>query len=218
MVSVWNLLNLVLAGAGLGVVAERRVVPTSLGFPVELAIGGAVLPATIDRLTPRSCRLIVDLAAAGRPLSPGVAGTVDALRRGGETSVLPVALAALGDGSAEFDFVALRPDHFRLIVSILYPGSDALDAFRSGRRRHKSILGGIARILAWGVTEPFRAFGLLAAEARLRRRAAAGRRRRGRPRRGAARAFRGLRAGPRPCGGPRLCGGPRPRCGQRRAG
>ncbi len=188
VVSLWNFLNLLLAGAGLGVVSERRAVAKPLGRPAELAIGTTIVPVKIDAITVRGCTLSAEPGAIPARLGRGTVGILAVPRRAGNAGeprshlgshaaqTLPVALAAApGDGGASFTFPQLKAEHYRLIAATLHPGSEGLEAFRAKRRRHKSILGGIATFVRWGLVEPLRGFAYLGrhiADARASRAAA----------------------------------------------
>ncbi len=163
VVSLWNFLNLLLAGAGLGVVSERKSVPKPLGRAAELAIGTVIVPVKIDRITVRGCTVSAEPGAIPARLTKGTVGILNAPRRPGHPAqTLPVALAGPpGEGAATFTFPHLKAEHYRLIAATLHPGSEALESFRSKRRNHKSIVGGIVDITRWGVTEPVRGLAFL---------------------------------------------------------
>ena len=164
VVSLWNFLNLLLAGAGLGVVSERRAVPVKLGRAAELAIGTVIVPVRIDAIDVRGCTVSAEAGAIPARLPRGTVGILNVPRRPGQAAqTLPVALAgAPADGAATFSFPHLKAEHYRLIVATLHPGSEALEAFRARRRNHKSILGGVADFVRRGLTEPVRGFAFLA--------------------------------------------------------
>ncbi len=163
VVSLWNFLNLLLAGAGLGVVSERRVVAKPLGRAAELAIGTTIVPVKVDAITVRGCTLSVEPGAIPARLNKGTVGILAVPPRAGHPAqTLPVALAGLsGEDVATFTFPHLKAEHYRLIAATLHSGSEALDSFRSKRRNHKSILGGIADFTRWGLVEPIRGFAYL---------------------------------------------------------
>ena len=164
VVSLWNFLNLLLAGAGLGVVSERRAVRKPLGRSAELAIGTTIVPVKVDAITVQGCTLSAEPGAIPTRLGKGTVGVLAVLPHPGHPAqTLPVSLAgAPADGIADFTFPHLKAEHYRLIAATLHPGSEALDAFRSKRRNHKSILGGIADFIRWGLVEPVRGFTFLA--------------------------------------------------------
>ncbi|WP_237479583.1 UDP-forming cellulose synthase catalytic subunit [Lichenibacterium dinghuense] len=163
VVSLWNFLNLLLAGAGLGVVSERRAVAKPLGRPAELAIGTTIVPVKIDAISVRGCTLSAEPGAIPARLGRGTVGILAVPRRPGHPAqTLPVALdGPPGDGIAAFTFPQLKAEHHRLIAATLHPGSEALEAFREKRRNHKSILGGVAAFVRWGLVEPLRGFAFL---------------------------------------------------------
>ncbi|WP_245572860.1 UDP-forming cellulose synthase catalytic subunit [Lichenihabitans psoromatis] len=164
VVSGWNFFNLLLSGAALGVVSERKTNRTPIKRVAELAVGTAIVPVLIIDVSTGGCRVEVEEGLIPRHLQKGAAGILDVpLRKEGTgTQTLPVELIRRGveDGESyyEFEFKNLRADNYRLLVDLMYAGSDGLEAFRSKRRRQKSIFGGIFGFFRWGLTEPVRGF------------------------------------------------------------
>ena len=161
VVSLWNFLNLLLAGAGLGVVSERRVETASLNRAAELAIGTVIVPVTIASISPRRCEITAEPGAIPSHLPRGTVGILNVPKRADRSAqTLPVSLSTANGGPegrrAAFDLPALRGEHLRLIAATLHSGSEALDAFRARRRGHKSILGGILTFARWGMVGPVR--------------------------------------------------------------
>ncbi len=56
----------------------------------------------------------------------------------------------------------MNPGRYRALADLIYDDAAPLRAFLDGRRRHKNLLAGSLRFLAWGVLEPVRAFGYAA--------------------------------------------------------
>ena len=166
VVSLWNFFNLLLAGAALGVVSERRVIPRSLNRPAEIAIGTVIVQVRIDTISTSGCSVSAEAGGIPARLPKGTVGILNVPKRAGHAAqTVPVTLEFANGGDdglrADFGFPSLKAEHYRLIASTLHPGSDTLEAFRAKRRNHKSILGGIGSFVHWGLTEPFRGFAFL---------------------------------------------------------
>ena len=164
VVSGWNGFNLLMTGAALGVVSERRTSREPIRRQAELAVGTAIVPVTIVDITTAGCEIVADEGLIPRHLSKGAAGILDVpLRKTGTGSrTIPVVLSHRGTDTDRpvvvFDFPNLRAEHYRLIADLMYSGSDALEAFRAKRRHQKSILAGMFGFVRWGLTEPVRGF------------------------------------------------------------
>ncbi len=178
VVGLWCLFNLVVAGAALGVVAERRRSETHASLPTarsaRLDLGSETVAVTVERAAAETCILRRRDGAAWGGRAPCLrhpdARARCRPRRAGPPSRSPVRAAR---GSSHRDgrgADARRRLHFgrpdlRRSGARCAPSS-------SGRRRHDNLLTGSLRLLGWGVTEP-------CARRRLRRRRSAptGRRR-----------------------------------------
>ncbi len=163
VVSLWNFFNLLLSGAALGVVSERRATRTTLNRRAEIAIGTAIVPVTITDVSTGGCRVLAEAGAIPRHLGRGAAGILNVPLRANADAfqTLPVVLNNKGAEDAGvqtfgFEFPSLKADHYRLLVELMYPGSEALEAFRARRRHQKSIIGGVIGFIRWGFVEPVR--------------------------------------------------------------
>lgn len=158
VVGLWCLFNLIIAGAALGVVAERRQPERSHSLPVRrravASVGGAVFEAIVERASAEGCRLRRCDGSAW-PAATEMGRIVLA-----EAACGPLAFRRVGDPSGEtcdVIFTATGPALFRGLAELMYGDVTALRAFLAGRRRHQNLLSGSLRFLAWGITEPVRA-------------------------------------------------------------
>ncbi|MCJ2032793.1 UDP-forming cellulose synthase catalytic subunit [Methylobacterium sp. J-068] len=178
VVGLWCLFNLVIAGVALGVVAERRQPERCPSLPVSrrgrVAIGGQSFAVEVQRASSDGCTL---RRADGAPWPAAVTdlGTLDLQPRrdGAALAPLPFRPRAAAKGEVcPVAFEAMHSGTYRTLAELMYGDAAPLRDFLQGRRRHKTLLGGSLRFLAWGITEPVRAFGCAARAARAARPAA----------------------------------------------
>ncbi|WP_267426897.1 UDP-forming cellulose synthase catalytic subunit [Methylobacterium sp. GC_Met_2] len=161
VVGLWCLFNLVIAGAALGVVAERRQPERSHSLPVKrravASVGGAVFEVMVERASAEGCRLHRCDGSAW-PVSAG-AGSVGRIVLA-EAACGPLTFrqgSGLSGETWDVTFTDSGPAMFRSLAELMYGDVSALRAFLSGRHRHENLLSGSLRFLVWGVTEPVRA-------------------------------------------------------------
>ncbi|GJD61169.1 hypothetical protein [Methylobacterium frigidaeris] len=58
-------------------------------------------------------------------------------------------------------FAPLAPAQYHTVAGLMYGDAGALRGFLKGRRRHRDLLTGTLRFLAWGIAEPMRALSYL---------------------------------------------------------
>jgi len=166
VVAMWNLFNMLLAGAALGVVSERRAFRILVDRSADLAIGSAIAPARLVDISYGGCAVMVSGASLVQPLRQDVAAILNVqIERDGKLAhTLPVRVASWtqmgSDYRIGFAFGALKRRHFEVVHAIMYPDVVELDARRERRRVTRGILVNVALILKWGVSEPVRGIGL----------------------------------------------------------
>ncbi|WP_407529722.1 UDP-forming cellulose synthase catalytic subunit [Methylobacterium oryzisoli] len=168
VVGLWNLFNLLTAGAALGVCAERRQTEKAPSLPISrrgvLALEGRVLDVGIERVSAEGCTIRL---AAGQ-LAPGaghrpMAGqlTVEPVAGARADGSLPVTLVQVTrtreDALCRLSFGALRSRDYPALAGLMYGDSDAMQRFQLRRRRHKDLLSGLLQFAWWGLVEPLRA-------------------------------------------------------------
>ncbi|KAB1073707.1 UDP-forming cellulose synthase catalytic subunit [Methylobacterium planeticum] len=186
VVGLWNLINVIKAGAALGVTAERRQVETTPSLAVDrqavLTLNGLAIDVRVERVSAERCRLRMDAIVPMRRGDDSSAGllAIVPLREGqgpsaasGTWPTIPVVLSGstpVGEETlCECRFERLRPqDHFAL-ADLMYGDAGAMTRFQARRRRHKNLFAGTAQFIWWGVTEPFRALSYAVAGLRTRR-------------------------------------------------
>lgn len=161
VVGLWCLFNLVIAGAALGVVAERRQPERCPSLPVKrdarVSLGGETFPVTVERSAADGCSLRrTDGAPWDASAEGGTAGTLSPIGSAFEPLSFRMRSDAQGD-LRNVTFALPDPASYRGLAELMYGDVAPLRAFLAGRRRHKNLLSGSLRFLAWGATEPVRA-------------------------------------------------------------
>ncbi len=166
VVGLWNTFNLLIAGAGLGAVAERRQPDRHPRLGVERAgfihAGGAATPVRIVDVSAGGVGVVVDGVLPEAFKKDEALLTVEPM---GEIvrrdEPLPVNFrhVTTRDGRTVYgyEFGELRGRDYYVHADLMYADSDALPRFLMGRRRHKNMLLGLLQFLYWGVSEPPRA-------------------------------------------------------------
>ncbi len=160
VVGLWCGFNLVIAGVGLGVVAERRqderVPSLPVGRPALAAIGdgqGSVrIPVTIERMSAEAATL---RRTDGAPWPAMAEGGL--LHAAAGPALRFTLRAALAPDLRVVAFAPLAPAQYHTVAGLMYGDAGALRAFLAGRRRHRDLVTGSLRFLAWGIAEPARA-------------------------------------------------------------
>ncbi len=166
VVALWNFFNLVMSAAALGVVSERRTMRMPVDRPAEVALGGAIVPATVLDVSYGGCRVSVPMERLTQPIVVGTAGVLDVrlVREEGAQS-LPVKVTNWteenGATQIGFAFGKLKRRHYQAIADLMFQDASQIAAFRLGRRKRRGILFGVYTFLKWGVLGPGRGGKLL---------------------------------------------------------
>jgi cellulose synthase (UDP-forming) len=171
VVAIWNLFNLLMSAASLGVISERRAFRAPLERPVDVAIGSAILPGKALDVSYGGCRVSLPADRLNMTVVEGAPAVIDVrLRAGGGAQSFPVVVSNVHthDEVVEigFAFGKLKRRHYQAIGDLMFGDVKELAAFRAGRRRRHGILHGVATFFSWAFMGPPRGFRLLAAEAR----------------------------------------------------
>ncbi|KMO27329.1 cellulose synthase [Methylobacterium variabile] len=168
VVGLWNLFNLLTAGAALGVCAERRQLERTPSLAVnrrgQLTLGGRAVDVAIERVSAEACtvRMPAALLAAGAGHRP-VAGTLTVVPVAGArpAGALPVILGPVtrtgADAVCRLAFGSLRTQDYVALAGLMYGDAEAMRRFQLRRRRHKDLLTGTLQFVWWGLVEPVRA-------------------------------------------------------------
>lgn len=168
IVAMWNLINLGLAGAGLGVVAERRELRRNQRLPVRRhgLLRQGKRTWTVILLDASSGGVSIQFADHEPDIDPdsGWAGEIE-VRRGGRPVSFPVTIRSVRDfdGTNVFGFAYPErlPETFMAIAEIMYSDQAVLQERIARRQVRLDILRGTWRFAVWSLTESFRATGYL---------------------------------------------------------
>ena len=157
----WNALNLVIAGAALGAVTERRELRRTQRLDVErqglLISGGAEVSVIIEDVSTGGARVrtldgVLPIRREGEALGTLV---VDKVRSDVPVrSISAIVRRINADGADDLyglQFIQVSPVQMRLVADLMYGDFAVLDRVRSARRRHKGILAGSFQFLVWSI-------------------------------------------------------------------
>jgi cellulose synthase (UDP-forming) len=168
VVAMWNFFNLMLSGAALGVVSERRTHRAAVNRPAFLATGAALVPATVLDASYGGCQISLPADALGQPLAVGAPAVIDVTltRADVPAQSVPVIVAHCrnegGTMRIGFRFAQLKRRHYQAVADLMYGDAAEIQNFRVGRRGQRGIWHGVSTFVRWGVTEPGRGLTLLA--------------------------------------------------------
>jgi cellulose synthase (UDP-forming) len=183
VVAMWNFFNLMMSGAALGVISERRTHRATVNRPAFLATGAALVPATVLDASYGGCQISVMADALAQPMAVGAPAVLDVTLTRADTPAqsVPVLVAHCrkeGDMMLiGFRFAKLKRRHYQAVADLMYGDAAGIQNFRAGRRRPRGIWHGVYTFINWGGTGPGRGLTLLARQFRdwrAERRAAAG--------------------------------------------
>ncbi|MCZ4290592.1 UDP-forming cellulose synthase catalytic subunit [Hoeflea alexandrii] len=168
IVAIWNFLNLLLAGAGLGVVAERRELRRNQRLPIRrhglLRQGGRTWDVILCDAS--SGGVSVQFPEHEPDIDPESdwAGEIE-VRRAGRPVSFPVTIRSVreieGTNMFGFAFPQRMPQTFMAIAEIMYSDQKPLQDRITRRQVRIDILSGTVRFARWSIVESFRAMGYL---------------------------------------------------------
>jgi cellulose synthase (UDP-forming) len=168
-VMAWNGVNLVIAGAALGAVSERRVLRHFQRIDVRrhgiLISGNAEVPVIIEDVSTGGARVRTIDGALTLQRDGETLGTlvVDQVRS--EISVRSLsAVIRRADAQTSGDlyglqFIQVTPMQMMLVADLMYGDFMVLDELRRARRQSKGIFGGSLQFLAWSLRYSLGSFG-----------------------------------------------------------
>lgn len=171
VVGAWNTFNMIIAGAALGAVAERRQPDRHPRLGIDrkgvLDIAGEKYPVAIRDVSAGGCSLQPAEGADASWIKDGLRGRLWVEPLGSivrdETLSLELKHVGTRDGKplCGFEFVDILPSEYYVLADLMYADSEALPTFLRSRRKHKSVFAGTGQFIFWGIVEPFRAFAYL---------------------------------------------------------
>ena len=166
VVGLWNGFNLLIAGAALGAVAERKQVDRHpcLGIDRQgsVRIDGVDYPVRVKNVSAGGC----GVAFEGDPphiVADKTRGVLSIVPAGHIISQETIQIvfkrqAEVQEGIFGAEFENMDPQAYYALADLMYGDSDALPRFLAGRRKHKNIFAGSFEFVRWGLFEPIRAF------------------------------------------------------------
>jgi cellulose synthase (UDP-forming) len=159
-----------IAGAALGVVAERRELRGTPRLAIarcgKISFDGHVADAAIENVSAGGCAIRVGASAFiedslhfGKP-----GGRLAVLRADGQGYMQTIAVVPTRvERDGETVIIGLRFDEpatadYLVLADLMYGEAEALAKFLAARRKHMGLLRGIMVFLGWSLCEPFRAF------------------------------------------------------------
>lgn len=168
IVAIWNFLNLLLAGASLGVVAERRELRRNQRLPIRrhglLRQGGRTWDVILCDAS--SGGVSVQFPEHEPDIDPesGWAGEIE-VRRAGRPVCFPVTIRSVrelkGTNVFGFAFPERMPQTFMAIAEVMYSDQKPLQERINRRQVRIDILRGTVRFARWSIVESLRAIGYL---------------------------------------------------------
>ena len=169
VVGGWNIFNLLLMGAALGVVAERRQLRSSqrvsIERPAEIIYGDRVIPARIDDVSIAGARILAP-ANVLRQIKPGEQivmrfQPLAAL----PSNELPLTVRSVvrdeGGVALGSEFSVIDPRQYELVADLVFANSDEWVRFQSRRRKDISVLRGIVEFVSLALFQTFRGLSYL---------------------------------------------------------
>ena len=169
VVGGWNIFNLILMGAALGVVAERRQMRTSqrvsIERPVEIIYGDRAIPAKIDDVSIAGARVLVP-ANFSRQIEVGD----EIVMRFQPLAALPsneltLTVRAITHEDAGIalgsSFTVVDPKHYELVADLVFANSDEWVRFQASRRHDIGVIRGVVEFLSMAAYQTVRGLSYL---------------------------------------------------------
>ena len=167
VVGLWNLFNMMIAGAALGAVAERKQPDRH----PRLTVNRKGVFTTGDTKIDVAITSVSAGGVAIRPISshavdfePGVTTgrlSIEAIGTLAGYCSMPMKFVhksgPLGAEVYGFEFETFDPAEYYVLADLMYGDSDALPAFLATRRKQKNVFLGSGQFIWWGISEPIRA-------------------------------------------------------------
>jgi cellulose synthase (UDP-forming) len=167
VVGLWNTFNMLIAGAALGAVAERKQPDRHPRLHISrrgaLEVGGHSAPVSIIDVSAGGCSIRPDALLPFDVQLGETAGrlTIEPMGVIVKSESIPVVFrhtSIKGDKVAYgLEFGDIAPNEYYVLADLMYADNEALPNFLMSRRKHKNLFAGTGRFMWWGLTEPIRA-------------------------------------------------------------
>ncbi|XWN31770.1 MAG: UDP-forming cellulose synthase catalytic subunit [Devosia sp.] len=169
VVGGWNLFNLLLMGAALGVVAERRQLRQSqrvaINRPAEIIYGDRVIPAKIDDVSISGARILVP-ANVLRQIKPGEQIIMRFQPMAPLASnELPLTVRSVvrdeGGVALGSEFAVVDPRQYELVADLVFANSDEWVRFQGSRRKDIGVVRGVVEFISLAIFQTVRGLSYL---------------------------------------------------------
>lgn len=172
VVGAWNTFNMLIAGAALGSVAERKQPDRHPRLMIArkgvFHVDGLKIPVAIDNVSAGGCALrpLEDSPSLGWKIGETEGRLwVEPMGEVIKDETIPITLKHVTSQKGQplygFEFPELKAPEYYVLADLMYADSDALPRFLKSRRVHKNVFAGTWQFIFWGAAEPFRAFSYL---------------------------------------------------------
>ncbi|WP_108658756.1 UDP-forming cellulose synthase catalytic subunit [Acuticoccus kandeliae] len=177
VVGGWNLFNILLMGAALGVVAERRQLRSSqrvaIDRPAEIIYGDRVIPAKIDDVSIAGARILVP-ANVLRQIKPGEQIIMRFQPMAPLASnELPLTVRSVvrdeGGVALGSEFAVVDPRQYELVADLVFANSDEWVRFQATRRKDIGVIRGVVEFISLAIFQMVRGLSYLVTTAAPRR-------------------------------------------------
>jgi cellulose synthase (UDP-forming) len=167
IVGAWNLLNLVIAGAALGVISERpndvAGIELDTKMDVELTFAQESFRGTVIRASSAGATITIPKGAA-HALRRGDYGrlTLRAPPQGMIVTSLPTTVAIQPTLDQQSLVLKFSPEahHYPVIAELILSDLSDVRRARRAKQKRRNMLVGTAVLLRWAIVSPFTALGL----------------------------------------------------------
>jgi cellulose synthase (UDP-forming) len=172
VVGLWNAFNMVIAGAALGCVAERREPRRHPRLAIDrtgtLSTKDGDIPVIIRDVSAGGCSVVPIGSLSELPtITDGTDGRLSIEPRGTMvgTHSLPAIVRHMSGTSDNIrygvQFGEIGAVEYYVLADLMYGEPEAIKKFLASRRKHKNVIVGTLTFMRWGFVEPFRAFAYL---------------------------------------------------------
>ena len=168
VVGLWTSVNLIISGAALGAVAERKQIDRHPRLPIQrsgvLTLDGQSVAVTVENVSAGGCAVkLRDEAGDLFQVKPDATGELSILPLGGCSKAAPISVSVVrpgvgsSGGSYGLAFENLTTRDYLALADLMYADAGAIERFLMKRRTHMDLVRGTVQFLAWSVEGPFRA-------------------------------------------------------------
>ena len=168
IVGAWNFLNLLIAGAGLGVITERRNVVEGTELPtnakVELTFGEKTWSGSVLRASAAGATVQLPQAAM-QALRKSDYGRLSLANPSSALIVNSLPVTVMAHPSQESPTLALRFDieaqHYPVVAEMILRDMTDVRAARTSRQKRRGMVMATVTLVRWAINSPINALGLL---------------------------------------------------------